>query len=239
MANLNLADLLRYKEEIEIIDPRTGKGVSKIWLRVLGDLDLTIAYKEARLASANKRDALRDPESKDYKDEVLGVADLTIDEQKDIIKASRLSSIVNEASLAVDRPELPKIEEVAVEPDAPNLEELEKFDKLEMTIEEEYGKKIDEYIEQRTQILDAELDQMSEEEVLKTAQTEVTNIIPFSLFLTELNALKVFLGAYNNKDCTDKTFNTLDEFKQLPKTVQEQLIVAMNNLEISGPAIKN
>lgn len=235
----SLADLLRYKDDVDIIDPRTGKVVSKIWLRVLGDMDLTIAYKEARLASAEKREALRNPETKDYKDEVLGVADLTIEEQKDVIRASKLASIVNEASLAVTRPELPKIEEVAVEPDAPSLEELENFDKLELSIEEEYGKKIDEYIAQKTEVLNAELEIMSEEDLLKSAQEEVSTIIPFSLFLTELNAQKIFLGAYNNKECTDKTFATLDEFKQLPKPVQDQLFAAMTNLEISGPTIKN
>jgi hypothetical protein len=235
----NLADLLRYKEEIEIRDPRTDKLITTVWIRVLGDLDLTIAYKAARIASAEKRLALRDPESVDYKDEVLGVVDLTDEEKIDIIKTSRLSSIVAEATIAVTRPELPRLNEVAVEPDAATLEELEKLDKVEVDVEAEYQKKIDEYITLRTEELGAQLLLLTPEELLHEAKIEVSNLVPFSLFIQELNAQKIFLGTYEDKECTKKAFEKIEDFKQLPKPVQDDLISAMNNLEISGPVIKN
>lgn len=235
----SLADLLRYKDEIEIVDPRTEKVVSKVWIRVLGDLDLTAAYKAARIASAEKRAALRNPETDDYKDEVVGVVDLSAEEQKNLIMSSRLAAIVSEAQMAVVRPELPKLEEVAVEPDAASLEELEKLDQEESSVEEEYQAKIDEYINNRTEVLSAELDLLSPEVLLEEARKEVSNILPFALFMTELNAHKVLLGTYTDKACTRRAFATLEEFKQLPKPVQDHLVNEMNRLEISGPQIKN
>lgn len=235
----SLADLLRYKEQVVVRNPRTGKEVAKVWIRVLGDLDLTKAYKAARIASAEKRAALRNPETDDYKDEVMGVYDLDLPQRKDLIMTSKLSGIVAEASVAIERPDLPKLEEVAAEPDAASLEELERLDKLERETEEEYQKKIDEYIETKTTALSAELDALSEEELTEMAKLEVSNLVPFSMFVAELNAQKIFYGAYNDEACKERTFNTIEEFKQLPKTVQEALIIKMNELEISGQEIKN
>lgn len=235
----SLADLLRYKDSMDIVHPRTKQVIATVWLRVLGDLDLTAAYRAARIASALKREALRNPESEDYKDEVLGAIDLTTEEQKNLIKTSKLSIIVSEATVAVERPELPKIEEIAVEPDAASLEELEKLDKAELETEKEYQDKLDTYIKERVEVLEAELDLLSKEELLELTRVEIANIVPFSLFITELNAQKVTLGTFNDEACKKRTFETVDDFKQMPKEIQEELISKMSQLEISGPEIKN
>lgn len=235
----SLADLLRYKKDIDVRDPNTGEVLKKVWIRVLGDMDLTASYKAARLASAEKRAALRDPESDDYKDEVLGVIDLSPEEQRDLIKTARLSNIVAEATVAVIRPELPQVEEVAVDPDAASLEELEKLDKEEKKVEQDYSAKIDEYINLRTEELEAQLLLLPEEELVELAKKEVSNLVPFSLFITELNVQKAFRGTYQDKDCKVREFETIDDFRQLPKPVQEFIISEISSLEIDGPTIKN
>jgi len=235
----SLVDLLRYKKEIEIIDPRTDKVIKKVWIRVLGDLDLQKAYKASRLSSSSKRAALRDPESEDYKDEVLGVADLSTEEQMDVIKTAKLSNIVSEATLAVIRPDLPELDEVAVEPDAASLEELEKLDTEEVKVEKDYQIKIDEYIELRTQELTIQLNLLTKEELQKEAMEQVSVLVPFSIFMSELNVQKVFYGTFQDQACKLREFETLDDVKQLPKNIQEDIAMAISQLEISGAEIKN
>ena len=234
-----LTDLLNYKKEIEILHPETGKPLKKVWIRLLGDLDLTASYKKARLASSAKRAALRDENSDDYKDEVVGVVDLSKEEQIDFIKTSRLSQIMAEAQIAVARPDLPQLEEIAIEPDAATLEELERMDEEEKDDEITYTDKIEEYINLRTLELESNLRNMPDEELLTTARFEVSNLIPFTLFITELNDWKAFLGTYQDKACTIKEFGSIEEFKQLPRPVKQFIIEEINSLEVSGNEIKN
>jgi len=236
---VSLVDLFRYKKEIMITDPVTGKDVKKVWVRVLGDMDLNKAYKAARLASAAKRDALRDPETEDYRDEVLGVVELSVEDKREVIKTAKLSNIIAEAISANVRPELPTIEEVAIDPDAATLEELENLDKAEDKIEKEYQSKIDEYILLKTQEIDLQLQALSTEELDKEAMQDVSVLVPFALFMTELNVNKAVYGTFQDKDCKIKEFESTDDFKQLPKHIQDFIIAEINSLEIRGSEIKN
>lgn len=239
MAEVTLADLLRYKKEISINNPQTGELVKKVWIRILGDLDLTKSYKAARIASSAKRAALRDPSTDDYKDEVLGVTEMTAEEQRDIIKTANLSNIVSQAAVAVERPEPPKLEEFAVEPDAASLEELEKFDAEEADVEKTYQQKIDEYIQIRLTELESELSALSPEDLLLRAQQEVSVLVPFSMFMTELNAQKAFWGTFQDKACQVREFTEIEDFRQLPREIQDYIIEEINNLEVNGADIKN
>lgn len=235
----SLIDLLRYKKEFIVRDPRTGAEIKKIWLRILGDMDMNQAYKAARLASSAKRAALRDPETDDYKDEVLGLSALSREDLTDIIRAARLTNVANEALSSVVRPEGPTIEEVAADPDAPSLEELEKLDHLDDDIEKQYQIALDEYIKTRTLEVTALLAGMSDEEILKTAQESVSVVVPFGVFMTELGAQKALYGTFQDKDCKIREFQSTEEFFQLPKSVQEFITQSMDSLEISSSEIKN
>jgi len=235
----SLADLLRYKREIEISDPNTGKPLKKVWIRVLGDMDLNKAYKEARLASAKKRAALRDPETDDYKDEVLGILDLSPEDRIEIIKTSKLSSVMNEATVAVERPDLPKLDEIAVEPDAASLEELETLDTEEQKTDQTYQQRLDEYVNLRMQEIGEHLNTLTPDELIKEAQFEVSNLVPFSVFITELAVQKAFYGTFQDAPCKVREFETLDDFRQLPKSIQEYINAQIGSLEIDGASIKN
>jgi hypothetical protein len=235
----SLVDLLRYKKELEISDPNTNKVIKKIWIRVLGDLDLQASYKASRIVSATKRAALRNPESDDYKDEVLGILELSREEQMDVIKTARLSNIISEATVAVIRPDLPELEDVAITPDAASLEELEDLDKEETVIEKDYTTKIDEYVRLRTDELDLRLQGLTKEELEKEAMEQVSVLVPFSIFMSELNVQKAFYGTFQDAACKVREFDTADDFRQLPSKIQDYIVAAINLLEVSGADIKN
>ena len=234
-----LLDLLRYKKEVQVVDPRTNQVVKTVWVRVLGDMDSTNAYKKARLASAAKRAALRDPESDDYKDEVEGLITLPEENLKDIIKAARLSNVASEALSSVTRPDLPELDSVSVDPDAPSLEEIEKLDSLEVATEKSYSDEIDAYINARTAEVESLINALSHEDLVATAQADISTIVPFGVFLLELGAYKAFYGTFQDKDCKVREFSSIEDYYQLPKSIQDSLLNALESLEISGAEIKN
>lgn len=235
----SLVDLLRYKEEVEIVHPKTQKPLKRVWVRVLGDYDLNKAYKASRIVSADKRISLRDITSEDYKDEVLGVIDLSREEQTDLVKSSRLGTFVTQAQVAVERPDLPKIEHIAIDGDAASLEELEKFDAEEAKLDTEYRNKIEEFVAQKQVELDAELAALSEEELLKLAQFEVSNILPFSAFMSELADQKLLYGTFKDKTCKEREFDSIEDVKNTPKELKDQLTVVLDRLELGQEEIKN
>ena len=235
----SLTDLFLYKKEVEILNPLTQKPIKKVWVRILGDYDLNQAYKLSRIASANKRKALRDPESDDYKDEVLGVVDIPPEDQMDLIKTARTSNFISEAQSTIERPSLPELNEVAIDPDAVNLEELEKLDKAENETEKKYKEKLQEYVDAKVLELTKTLETLSKEELLKMAQLEVSNVIPFSVFMEELSNYKILFGTFQDKSCKVREFIDKEDYQNLPRPVKDQLIKAIAELEVSGEELKN
>jgi hypothetical protein len=235
----SLIDLLLYKKEIEIINPITNKPIKKVWVRVLGDFELNKAYKASRVASAIKRAALRDTESDEYKDEVLGVVDLNYEEQIDLVKTSRTSNLITEAQSVVVRPNLPELPEITSNPDAPTLENLEELDKQESSDEEKYKKNIQEYIDVKLLEIDAELRSLPQDKLIEVAKYEVSNVLPFATFIEELNTYKAFYGTFQDKACKLPEFEDINEYRNLPKAIKDKIIEAISSLELSGEEVKN
>jgi len=235
----SLADLLRYKQEVDIMHPVTGEFIKKVWLRILGDFDLNKAYKIARIASSKKRLALRDPSTDDYQDEVMGVIDLSREEKEDLIRTARLSIIVSEAQSVVERPDLPKLESITPDPDAASLEDMEKMDTLESEDEVKYKKEIQEYINTKKLELEEELKIKEEAELNELAKIEVSNIVPYSVFLNEVAEQKILLGVFRDKLCKEREFDNIDDVRNLPKSVKDLLIEKLTLLELGHDEIKN
>jgi hypothetical protein len=235
----SLSDLLRYKKEIEILHPVTNKPLKKVWIRILGDFDLSRAYKAARIASSKKRDALRDPTTDDYLDEVMGVVDLTPEERIDLIKTARLSDFTSEAQAHVVREDKPKLEEVSLDPDAASLEEMEKLDQEETIMEKKYREAIQEYVETKLTELEGQLKLKSEDEIFELAKYEVSNIVPFTIFLNEVSNYKILYGTFRDKECNHTEFESMEDVQNLPKEIKDFIINELNTLEMSTEEIKN
>jgi hypothetical protein len=235
----SLLELLRYKKEIEVLHPITKKPIKKIWIRVLGDFDLSRAYKAARIASSKKRDALRDPMSEDYQDEVLGIDTFSYEEKLDLIKTSKLSNFTSEAQAHVVRPDAIKLEEISPDPDAASLEDLEKLDIEEISSEVEYREKIQAYIDSKLEELEGELKQKTIEEIDEQAKYEISNIVPFTVFLTEVSNYKILYGTFRDKSCSEPEFSSITDIKNLPKEIRDFIIEELNELELGTEEIKN
>src|SRR3990170_5609765 len=141
-----LVDLLRWKKEVLLKDI-SGNPLKSVYLRIIGDYDLQESYRLARIASSKKRALLRDTESDDYKDEVNILDEATPEQCLEIIMAAKSTAFENEAVSANERPELLGIDAVAMDPDAPTLEEQETLDKKREDAEQAYQKNLVEYVE--------------------------------------------------------------------------------------------
>ena len=240
-----LTELLRWKKKVILIDSQgevlrdtKGKPV-EVWIRILGDEDQQMAYKMARIRSAVKRALLRNPDTVDYKDEILPIMEADVDICKELVKVSKRTEYTTDALANVVRPELPKMEEIAIDADAPSLEEQEKLDKLTEEVEEEYQKAIVDYIDTRMAELETHLNSIDADEIRSEAMYETSNALALNAFMTEVAEEKTWRAVYLDEKCSQRAFDGVDDFRELPSIPKTQLIEAYDALEMSPDDIKN
>lgn len=239
MALVSIVDLLRYKKEVTLLDPRTREPIGqKLWVRIMGDEDIKEAFKYARLKSSEMRKKLKDHNSIEYK---LQVEDLEEQDDKDLydlIVASRVNNYTRESIAVIVREELPKIAEVAVEPDAPSLSELEKFDEAEESVEDHYMKAIEKYVNERREVLEAELKGASHDKLVELASVEMQDLYPQQAFTQALDDQKGFRGTYTDEKCKVRAFTDLDEYGNMHSAIKSQLVAAYDELELTSDQVK-
>lgn len=232
-----ISQLLRYKKEVPLTDK--GKELAKVWIRIIGDDDLNECYKLARLRSSEIRRKLRKEDTTEYKDELSMIDDATKEELIEVIKASRQSQFSADAISQVERPDEIEIAEIALDPDAASLEELELLDEKNNQQDKDYNKALDDYIEARTTALVSELENSDLDTLKKLAKEETINVIALTTFFTELQAEKVWRAVYEDKELNIRAFQNREEYNESAATIKNQLIGAYTQLEISPEEIKN
>lgn len=235
---LSIKELFTYKKEISLLDNR-GNEVAKAWVRLLGEEELNLAYKLSRVASLQKRDKFRDTTSIEFKDEIAPMGELTREELLEMILEAQKNKVTSQAFVKVDREELPKIEEMAEEPDAPSLEEQENLDQAVQDQKLDYDKRVDSYIDSRLLVIKQEMEQKPTEELVKIAQEEMVGILPLNTFFIELNAQKAWRGSFEDSKYTKRIFNSVEEFNNADPSLKKQLSVAYASLELGADDIKN
>lgn len=234
----SLSQLFRFKKQLSIKDPRTEEEKIKIWIRLLGDDDLKESYKVARLSSSKKREILRDTSSEDYALMIAEIQGFEDTDLRSLIIAERENQFINEAPIVVTREDLPEIEEIAVEPDAPTLEEQEKLDIKTKALDKVFLDNINSYVETKKKELLTELEGLSHEALFEMAKTTMTNVQPLQVFAEELNYQKGYRGSYMDKDCKIKAFDSVEDFKDSDSSVIQQIVNAYASLELSPDDLK-
>jgi hypothetical protein len=235
--NTKLVDLLKYKKPLDITIG--GEVVAKKWVRIIGDSDLQEAYKLARIASAKIRKELKNPKSMEYQDHILPIEDAPKEDCIALIIASQGRQFEAEADANIERPDLPELDEVAIDADAPTLEEQEKLDTEVDKLQEAYQKAKEDYVKDRVASLEAELKSLPTKELKKRTEEESVNTVALTTFLVEAQAEKVWRSIYTDKSCTEREYNNRQEFQDTDTNVRNQIFTAYSNLEVNGEDIKN
>jgi hypothetical protein len=233
-----ISDLFKWKKQIEIKDS-DNEVAATLWIRILGDWDLTEAYKASRVESAKMRKKIHDEESDEYIGEVSALESFSDDELRLLIRNTRASDYLTEALAVVNRGELPSIEEVATQPDGPSLEEQEKLDKATIDVEDKYQKDISAYIDSKTEELVSHLKTLKRDKLYERAKESIQTLIPSRVFSTELADQKAFRATYDDEECKKRSFASLQDFRNADTSVRNQIIVAYAALEISPEKLKN
>jgi hypothetical protein len=233
-------DLLKYKKKVLLRDQRSGKDLKAVWLRVLGDKDLQDAFKFSRIASANKRKELRDKENSAYQDEIIGTLEEAGRESwEELILASKENEFANTAPIITPREDEVKIEEIAVEPDAPTLEEQERLDATEAEQDDKFRAALEEYIQTKLNEVKADLKDLTDEKVFELAAVEYVNVQSLQEFMNELNNQKVYRATYSDDKCTERAFSSIDAYRNSHGAIKAQLIGEYLSLEMGADDVKN
>jgi len=176
---------------------------------------------------------------KTYRDEIELISEATVENCVDLIKAARANIFTAEAQSNVARSELPKIEEFATDPDAPSLEEQEKFDKAVRDIEDSYQKALEDYVKSRIETLESELKAMDLETLRTEAKLETSNIMALAVFMEEVQDQKTWRAIYSDKDFKEHEFKNIEEFRSTHGFIKDQLRLAYQELELNPDEVKN
>jgi len=234
----SIQDLFKYKRPVEIKDPK-GNTVMTLWVRLLGDHDLTESYRMGRLASARTRRELRNTESDEYIAEVSLIEEGASKDLIELIKQSQQSDVVTQASSAIDREDIPKIENFATDPDAPTLEEQEKRDIEELQNELDYQNKVREYIDTRNLEIVERLQAMDRGQLIDESRKAMSNLRALTTFIQEVVNQKSFRGTYLDKECKKRAFQDYDDYLNQHSSLKTQIEAAYQDLEVSPDELKN
>jgi hypothetical protein len=247
---LKIADLLRWRSNVQLRDANGNyinangdivdnkEDAVTIYLRVIGDDDLDESYRLARIASADKRHALEQKDSIDWKEASQPIMEADEEACKVLIRNAKNNNLEAEARANVPRPDLPELEEFAVDPDAASLEEQEKYQAAIDKTDEEYEKAVQEYIDVRKKVVDAELEGLSLDDLRTKALEEVSTILALGEFYAELFDQKAFRGSYLDKTYKERAFDNMNEFKNTDGGIKQQIIDAYLDLEQNGANAK-
>lgn len=234
-----LSELLRWKRTIKLVNPTDASIVEIVYMRIIGDYDLQESYKLARLASEQKRARLRDVDSDDFKDQIASFKDATEEECKALIQAARESAWTSQALSAVVRPDEVKLSEIAVDPDAPTLEEQEKLDAANREVDAKYQQDLQDFVEQKRKELQGELAQLSVEQLRTLSQAEAIVLLPLTTYFNTLTVEKTWRSVYVDEAMTERGFDSADDFMQMLEPLRNQLLEAYSELEEAAGDIKN
>lgn len=245
MGNFKLVNLLKWKKQI-FLTGNNGKPLLdddkkpvSVWIRIIGDDDQQEAYKMARIKSSEKRLTLRNVNSSDYKDQVLPLIDADKEVCIELIRATRGSNYMGEALANVERPNLPKMEEIAIDADSPTLEEQEKMDVAVEKTNAEYQKAIEDYMEIKNAELDAEIEKSSLDILRVMAMYETSNALALGTFLAEVAEEKAWRSVYIDENCTLRGYDSIEEFRSQHSIIKNQVLKAYEELETPPEQIKN
>src|SRR5258706_3494025 len=197
----SIADLLRYKKEVKLTAPQTGETLKLVWVKIMGDEDVKEAFKYSRVVSSDYRAQLRDKDSLEYKLQIKSLDEQEDQDLYDLIIAANVNDFTRESVAVIAREELPKLEDVAVEPDAPTLEEQEKLDREEISTEQRFTDAIKKYVNERKEELEASLKKAKHPKLVELATEQIISMAPTQAFLAELADQKGYRGTFLDKEC--------------------------------------
>lgn len=220
-------------EPVTVQDPKTGKQLPvKVYQRIVGDAEVSMARETALRASALKRTELRDPTNLDR---ILLVPDFERLERDNLISLALLSEVAEIRDMARRDIRFPFPEEPGIDA---ALEQQEEYQRLVDTYIERRDEVIKKKAQELLQLRQRELEAMNRQQIERIYEESVINNAARQEMLGTFNEMVTFLATYSDNKFQRRAFTSFSAFRNANSDVKRQLVEGYLNLELQGDKLK-
>jgi len=229
---VRLEDLFVWKRPVVIKD-REGNEVTTVYQRVLNDID----QEKARLAAIRKshdmRRALRNKDSDEYASVEEHLETQGREQLINIILIQKFPDMYNRALVEAKTkmPVPPK--------DADGLEAVENYEAGVDTFDERLNAEVMDLVKKISDLETERLNGLSESELIDVARESLIEQICQNTATEYFNLWCTYLSTYEDEECTERYFNSFDDFNGLVTFLKEQLVQAYKKLTLGPEELKN
>lgn len=233
-ADVDISKIFEWGRVFEVINPETEEIDAIVYMKLLGDADLSRARVYAIRKSAELRRKLKDINSDER---IAWIRDINELSKEDVIKLNIIYSgrkIAQDAAAKVRIP-IPKTPRSNAK-----LDKMEAFQKEVDAYPEKRQKAIADEINKEIENLTTELDKRSKEELYQRYVTSLIDEFCEREAMNSFEDYQVYLGCYiDDTYKSDKRFfKDFDEFNNLEPIVKAQFKDAYKSLDIEMPELK-
>ena len=231
--NTDLKDLFKWNTEVEIKN-KAGEVLTKLFVRLIGDVDYHQAQQHALLASRKLRKALKDPKTAEHQALCF---DLDEREKTDLVFSILLAEVANFRELAMaDLGDAFFDEEL---PSDASLEDREQQQEAEEKFAKEKSDKLKAKMEEKSEIRKKELEKMSMKDLRKIFVESSINYKCLDEFTNVFREYSTFAGTFSDKNFKKPAFESFDIFRNAAPNLKRQIMDAYLKLELTGDQLKN
>jgi len=220
-----MAKLFRWRTTVEI-------SGTKFYIRVVSDQVVDDARRTALLESRKLRRSVRDSSTDDYLIYIDPLNDLDDDQLRTLITTVSMREIMREYLNTTPRPIITPLG------DNPTQEEQEEWEASKEAREAEYLADMTAYVENWQKEFVANLEKRDRPILFSAAQKLRTDQICEDKFTEVFEEQVVAASIYTDDKYKTRMF-TIEQYRELPTEVRQQLRDAYNNMSIAPDDIKN
>ncbi len=229
--DVDISQLFLWRGEVPIVDQQQ-KEVATVYMRVVGDKDLSKARIHSLRQSAELRAVLNDTKSDEYHAFISGIKFTSRDSIVAGVKLLLLTDLGSDARRNV-------IVKFPSEPDSDaSLEEHENYQLQVDLFPEEFGDNVDTELEKLLKIEEKRLKKLSDDDLFEEYKKLTINYICQEEMTRTFVDKSVFYATYKDEKYTKRYFRTFTKYEDLATEVKNQLRDGYRNLELGMTELK-
>jgi hypothetical protein len=229
--DVNISKLFNWGGELSLLNNK-GEEIKKVYIRLVGDADINRARVHALRRSAELRKKLRDTDSDERLAFIPQIEDLDEDSMRLFILSERLKDLSSRIVKTIDI-KFPK------EPNSDaSLEDQEKYQKEV----DEYPDRLDKAIKDRSSEIrkeeESKLNGINKEKLYKEyVESAISQICEMEM-VTRFRELVLFYSVYKDEEYKERFFDEFDVFRNLTKSIKDQIETFYSSLELDMEELK-
>jgi len=215
-----------------IIKDDNNQELLKVYLRIIGDEDLNRVKVYALRESNKLRKKLKDLDSDER---IAYLPDPSTVQKEALVEVSLMSSMRRFAKDATENAKM----QLPTEPrsDA-TLEQHEKYQEVVDEWPDTRSNRIEEELRKIIQKETERLNSLSKEELFSFYESALISELCEMQMLDSYSEMSAYLSSFSDPEFKNKMFESLEEFKNLPKAIKDQIEKGYQSLDIKVDDLK-